>query len=86
MTEGPKLLVEWSSPWQEFRTAIGPAFGRSPAALAGETPIGLFPLRGILLSWGAEAILLAMIIILPAKLALLQPFRPPTISRHEVSY
>ena len=86
MTEGPKLLVEWSSPWQEFRTAIGPAFGRSPAALAGETPIGLFPLRGILLSWGAEAILLAMIIILPAKLALLQPFRPPTISRHEVIY
>jgi hypothetical protein len=86
MTEGPKLLVEWSSPWQEFRTAIGPALGRSPAALAGETPIGLFPLRGILLSWGAEAILLAMIIILPAKLALLQPFRPPTISRHEVIY
>jgi hypothetical protein len=86
MTEGPKLLVEWSSPWQEFRTAIGPALGRSPAALAGETPIGLFPLRGILLSWGAEAILLAMLIILPAKLALLQPFRPPTISRHEVIY
>ena len=86
MTEGPKLLVEWSSPWQEFRTAIGPALGSSPAALAGETPIGLFPLRGILLSWGAEAILLAMIIILPAKLALLQPFRPPTISRHEVIY
>jgi hypothetical protein len=86
MTEAPKLLVEWSSPWQEFRTAIGPALGRSPAALAGETPIGLFPLRGILLSWGAEAILLAMIIILPAKLALLQPFRPPTISKHEVIY
>ena len=86
MTEGPKLLVEWSSPWQEFRTAIGPALGRSAPALAGETPIGMFPLRGILLSWGAEAILLAMIIILPAKLALLQPFRPPAISRHEVIY
>jgi hypothetical protein len=86
MTEGPKLLVEWSSPWQEFRTAIGPALGRSAPALAGETPIGMFPLRGILLSWGAEAILLVMIIILPAKLALLQPFRPPAISRHEVIY
>ena len=86
MTEGPKLLVEWSSPWQEFRTAIGPALGRSAPALAGETPIGMFPLRGILLSWGAEAILLAMIIILPAKLALLLPFRPPAISRHEVIY
>lgn len=87
MTEGPKLLVEWSSPWQEFRTAIGPALGRSPAALAGETPIGLFPLRGILLSWGAEAILLALAIILPAKLALLQPFRAPTLPKqHEVIY
>lgn len=86
MIDGPKLLVEWSSPWQEFRTAIRPAFGRSPAALAGEAPIGMFPLRGILVSWGAEAILLALIIILPAKLALLQPFRPPTLSKHEVIY
>ena len=87
MTEGPKLLVEWSSPWQEFRSAIGPALGRSPAALAGETPIGLFPLRGILVSWGAEAILLAIVIILPGKLALLQPFRPPTLPKqHEVIY
>jgi hypothetical protein len=86
MMDGPKLLVEWSSAWQEFRTAVGPAFGRSPAALAGEAPIGLFPLRGILVSWGAEAILLALVIILPAKLALLQPFRPPTLAKHEVIY
>src|SRR5947209_3010971 len=87
MIEGPKLLVEWSSPWQEFRSAIGPALGRSPAALAGETPLGLFPLRGILVSWGAEVILLAIVIILPGKLALLQPFRPPTLPKqHEVIY
>ncbi|PYX38867.1 MAG: hypothetical protein DMG81_10670 [Acidobacteria bacterium] len=87
MIEGPKLLVEWSSPWREFRSAIGPALGRSPAALAGETPLGLFPLRGILVSWGAEAILLAIVIILPGKLALLQPFRPPTLPKqHEVIY
>ena len=39
MTEGPNLLVEWSSPWQEFRSAIRPALGRSPARdeLAGLT-------------------------------------------------
>ncbi len=87
MIDGPKLLVEWSSPWQEFCTAIRPALRRSPAALAGEAPIGLFPLRGILVSWGAEAILLALAIILPAKLALLQPFRAPTIPKqHEVIY
>jgi hypothetical protein len=86
MMDGPKLLVEWSSPWHEFTTAIGPAFRRSPAALAGEAPTGLFPVRGILVSWGAEAIVLALAIILPTKLATLRPFRPPTIAKHEVIY
>ena len=86
MNDGPKLLVEWSPRWHEFRTAIGPAFGRSPSPLAGEAPTGLFPLRGILVSWGAEAIFLAMLIILPAKLALLQPNRLTTPPKHEVIY
>jgi len=86
MTEGPKLLVEWSSPWQEFRSAIRPALGRSPTPLAGEAPTGLFPLRGLLLSWGAEAIMLALAIILPAKIALLRPYHPPPLPRHEVIY
>ena len=31
-----KLLVEWSSPWQEFLTAIRPALGRSPEPLSRE--------------------------------------------------
>ena len=86
MIEGPKLLVEWSSPWYEFRTAIRPAFARSEAALAGETPTGLFPLRGILVSWGAEAIVLALAIILPTKLATLAAFRATTPPKHEVIY
>ena len=42
MTEGPKLLVEWSSRWDEFWTSLGPAFTRSEAALAGEAQTGLF--------------------------------------------
>ncbi|HMK23544.1 MAG TPA: hypothetical protein VK466_14505, partial [Terriglobales bacterium] len=86
MTEGPKLLVEWSSPWQEFCSAIGPALGRSPAPLAGEAPTGLFPVRGLLLSWGAEAIVLALAIILPAKMALLRPYHPPPLPKHDVIY
>jgi hypothetical protein len=86
MIDGPKLLVEWASPWQEFRTAIRPAFSRSRAALAGEAPTGLFPLRGILVSWGAEAILLALAIILPTKLAMMRPFRAPSPAKHEVVY
>jgi TonB family protein len=42
------LLVEWSSPWQEFISAVGPALRRSPPKLNGETRAGLFPWRGIL--------------------------------------
>ncbi len=42
------MLVEWSSPWQEFVSAVGPALRRSPPKLNGETRAGLFPWRGIL--------------------------------------
>jgi hypothetical protein len=86
MIEDPKLLVEWSSPWREFVSSIRPALSRSPEPLAGEAPTGLFPLRGLLLSWGAEAILLVLAIILPAKMALLRPYHPPPLPRHDVIY
>ena len=84
MSEGPKLLVEWSPRWSEFRSAIGPALGRSPTPLAGEAPTGLFPLRGLLVSWGAEAILLALAILLPARLATMRTFRTVTPPKHQV--
>src|SRR6266478_10223585 len=86
MNEGPKLLVEWSSPWQEFVTSIRPAFGRSPTRLAGEAETGLFPVRGILLSWGIEAIFLTLLIIVPAKLASMRPYMPPTPPKYDVIY
>ena len=38
-----KLLVEWSSPWDEFLTAIGPALRKSPKRLAGEARTNCFP-------------------------------------------
>jgi hypothetical protein len=50
MTDAPELLVEWSSPWQEFCSAIGPALRRSPPRLSLETRAGLFPFRGILVT------------------------------------
>ncbi|HST09066.1 MAG TPA: hypothetical protein VLL05_01720, partial [Terriglobales bacterium] len=86
MIEGPKLLVEWSSRWDEFWSAIGPALGRSPDPLAGEAPTGLFPVRGLLLSWGAEAILLALAIWLPTKLREMPTFRTVTPPKHVVIY
>ena len=46
MSDGPKLLIEWSSPWEEFVTSIEPALGRSPKRLAGEAQTGLFPIGG----------------------------------------
>jgi hypothetical protein len=82
---GPNLLIEWSSPWQEFRSAIGPAMGRSPARLAGEARTGLVPLRGMLLCWGTQAIFIAAFIWLSAHLPSMQPYVPRPLPR-EVIY
>src|SRR6202451_4317575 len=71
--DGPRLLVEWSSRWEDFKSALGPALTRSPKALAGEAPIGIFPYRGILAGWGLELLLLIALIVIPAELAKLQP-------------
>ena len=86
MNDGPKLLIEWSSPWEEFVSAIRPALGRSPQPLAGEAQTGLFPVRGILVSWVLEVILLAIAIILPAKLESLRPYMPPAPPKYDVIY
>jgi len=86
VNDAPKLLVEWSSPWDEFRTAIRPALGKSPQSLAGEAPVGLFPYRGILISWVLEIALLIAVIVLPAKLASLQPFEPPPKPKYDIIY
>jgi hypothetical protein len=81
-----KLLVEWSSPWQEFLTAIRPALAHSPERLAGEAKTGLFPYRGMLASWVIEAVLLVAAIVLPAKLAMLRPYEPPPLPKYDVIY
>jgi hypothetical protein len=83
---GPRLLIEWSSPWQEFVSAIGPALGRSPVRLAGEARTGLVPLRGMLLCWGTQAIFIAAFIWLSANLPSLHPYVPRTPSKVEVIY
>jgi hypothetical protein len=84
--EGPRLLVEWASPWDEFRTALAPAFSKSPRHLAGEAPTGLFPYRGMLVSWICEAALLIALIVIPAKLASMRPYEPPPIPKYDVIY
>jgi hypothetical protein len=82
----PRLLVEWSSPWEEFKTALRPALGRAPKALAGEAPVGIFPYRGMLVSWVLECMLLIAVIVLPDRIAILQPFVPPSHPTWDVIY
>ena len=82
----PRLLVEWSSPWEEFKTAIRPALSKSPKALAGEAPTRMFPYRGMLACWLAECLLLIVVIVLPEKIASLQPYTPPALPKWDVIY
>ena len=84
--EGPKLLVEWSSPWQEFVTSIRPAFARSGPRLAGEAPNGIFPYWGMLASLLLEALFLFVIMVLPRQIAHLRPYAPPRLQPDEVLY
>lgn len=81
-----KLLVEWSSPWREFVTAIRPALGKSPKRLAGEARTDFFPYRGMLMTWVVEAALLIAVIVLPARMAFLHPYEPPPLPKYEVIY
>ena len=86
MNDDIKLLVEWSSPWEEFRTSLRPALARSKEPLAGEAQSGLTPTRNMLLTWLAEAVVVAALIYLPAKLASLRPYQPPPIAKYDVIY
>ena len=82
----PKLLIEWPSPWREFVTAIRPALSRSQARLAGEAPYGMFPYRGMIPCWLAEAFLIFAAIVVPVKLAQLRPYVAPRLSSHDIIY
>ena len=84
--EPPRLLVEWSSPWEEFKSAWRPALTRPPKALAGEAPIGIFPYRGILAGWLIECLLLIALIILPERFVSLDLPLPPTHPQQDVIY
>ncbi len=82
----PRFLVEWSSPWEEFKTAIRPALKRSTKALAGEAPVGIFPYRGLLLAWLGECLLVIIVIFLPDQLAVLNPAQLPPRPTWDVIY
>ncbi len=76
MNDAPQLLIEWSSPWQEFVAAIGPALRRSPPRFRLETRAGLFPWRGM-----ALALLLEIAAVLVGTIAVPLKGIQPTISQ-----
>jgi len=82
----PRLLVEWSSRWEEFFSCIRPAFARSERRLAGESPFGLVPLRIILPSYVIEAFLILALIAIHQKIEELQPYVAPRPHAHDVIY
>jgi TonB family protein len=84
--DAPKLLVEWSSPWQEFVTSIRPALARSRSRLAGEAPYGIFPYRGMIPCLLAEAFLIFAAIVVRVKIERLRPYVAPRFSSRDVIY
>jgi hypothetical protein len=81
-----KLLIDWSSPWDEFRSAIRPALVRSPRRLAGEAPVGIFPYRGMLGSWVVEILLFSLFIFLTRGFDTMRVSQPPAPAKYDVIY
>src|SRR5215469_4252517 len=83
LADAPQLLIHWSSPWEEFVTSIRPAVRRSPKPLAGEAPTKIFPVRGMVAGWILESALLAAAMVLPAKIASIEPYEPPVSPKYD---
>ena len=84
--DAPKLLVEWSSRLEEFRSSIKPALARSESRLAGEAPFGLIPFRIMIPSYVLEAFLIMAMIFVKVKIDELRPYVAPRFSPHDVIY
>lgn len=84
--DGPNLLIEWSSPWDEFRSAVLPALQKSEKRLAGEAHGGLFPYQGMMLSWILEVLLLIAVIVIPPKLDSTAPNLQAARPKYDVIY
>jgi hypothetical protein len=84
--DAPKLLVEWSSRWDDFVTSIRPAFSRSRPRLAGEAQTGIFPYRGMLGSFLLEFFLLFVVMFLPPQIDRMRPYAAPKLTPDEVIY
>jgi hypothetical protein len=60
--------------------------GPSATRLAGEARTGLFPIRGMILSWVLQALLFAALIWIPSRLFTVETYRPTTPPKYDVIY
>ena len=86
MNSPPQLLVEWSSPWREFLSAIGPALKPSPPRLHIEAHAGLFPARGMFCALLLEAAAVITAIALPGTMIHADDPRQSKLQTHDVIY
>jgi hypothetical protein len=85
VNDSPQLLIQWSSPWREFLSAIGPALKPSPPQLHIEAHAGLFPARGMLLALLLEVAALATVIALPSGMLRPESVQPSS-QTHDIIY
>ena len=86
LQHAPKLLIEWSSRWDDFFTSVGPAFARSGPRLAGEAPYGALPYRGLIFALLLESLLLFVVAVIPRQIDRLRPYAVPKLRPDEVIY
>jgi len=85
MNDSPQLLIQWSSPWQDFVSAVGPALRPSPPRLHLEAQAGLFPLRGMLFAFLLEVAALATVMAVPSGVLRPEAVQPSS-QTHDVIY
>jgi hypothetical protein len=85
VNDSPQLLIQWSSPWRDFLSAIGPALKPSPPQLHIEAHAGLFPARGMLLALLLEVAALATVIALPSGMLRPESVQPAS-QTHDIIY
>jgi hypothetical protein len=85
VNDSPQLLIQWSSPWRDFLSAIGPALKPSPPRLHIEAHAGLFPARGMLLALLLEVAALATVIELPSGMLRPESVQPSS-QTHDIIY
>ena len=86
MNDDTKLLVEWSSPWEEFLQLPTVRHRLARPSRWQEKRRSACLLPATCCCRGCGALLLVAVIVIPAKLASMRPYQPPPIPKYDVIY